>query len=50
MVKHNNIVPNVHLRKHWQKRVRVHLDQAQKKVVRRGKREDKSKAMFPRPI
>merc|ERR1719195_1063938 len=50
MVKHNNIVPNVHLRKHWQRRVRVHLDQAQKKVVRRGKREEKSKAMFPRPI
>jgi large subunit ribosomal protein L13e len=26
MVKHNNIVPNVHLRKHWQTRVRVHFD------------------------
>ena len=50
MVKHNNIVPNVHLRKHWQRRVRVHLDQAQKKLVRKNKREDKSKAMFPRPI
>jgi len=50
MVKHNNIVPNVHLRKHWQFRVRVHLDQAKKKLVRRNKREDKSKAMFPRPL
>ena len=50
MVKHNNIVPNVHLRKHWQFRVRVHLDQAQKKRVRLEKRQAKSKAMFPRPI
>ena len=50
MVKHNNIVPNVHLRKHWQRRVRVHLDQAQKKKVRYEKRVAKGKAMFPRPI
>ena len=50
MVKHNNIVPNVHLRKHWQRRVRVHLDQASKKAVRAGKRADKSKACFPRPL
>jgi large subunit ribosomal protein L13e len=50
MVKHNNIIPNVHLRKHWQKRVRVHLDQASKKSVRAGKRADKSKACFPRPL
>lgn len=50
MVKHNNIVPNVHLRKHWQRRVRVHLDQASKKAVRARKRDDKSKACFPRPL
>ena len=34
MVKHNNIVPNVHLRKHWQTRVRVHFDQPAKKLRR----------------
>merc|ERR1719210_2965426 len=50
MVKHNNIVPNVHLRKHWQRRVRVHLDQASKKKVRLGRRDAKSKACFPRPL
>lgn len=50
MVKHNNIVPNVHLRKHWQRRVRVHLDQAQKKLVRMQKRQAKTKECFPRPL
>ncbi len=54
MVKHNNIVPNVHLRKHWQNggahRVRVHLDQAQKKLVRLQKRQAKTKEVFPRPL
>ncbi len=50
MVKHNNIVPNVHLRKHWQRRVRVHLDQPQKKLVRLQKRQAKSKQMYPRPV
>ena len=50
MVKHNNILPNVHLRKHWQRRVRVHLDQPQKKLVRLQKRQAKSKQMYPRPV
>ena len=50
MVKHNNIVPNVHLRKHWQRRVRVHLDQASKKHVRVLRRQRRAQEMFPRPI
>jgi len=50
MVKHNNIVPNVHLRKHWQRRVRVHLDQAQKKHSRVLRRQKRAAEMFPRPI
>lgn len=50
MVKHNNIVPNVHLRKHWQKRVRVHLDQPGKKLARLQRRERKAKELFPRPV
>lgn len=49
MVKHNNIVPNVHLRKHWQNRVRVHFDQPAKKLRRMQRRERKAKEMFPRP-
>lgn len=31
MVKHNNVVPNVHLRKHWQRNVTVWLNQASRK-------------------
>merc|ERR1719226_282996 len=50
MVKHNNIVPNVHLRKHWQRRVKVHLDQASKKHVRALHRQKRASEMFPRPI
>ena len=50
MVKHNNIVPNVHLRKHWQRRVKCHFDQPAAKLRRRQRRDAKSKAMSPRPI
>lgn len=49
MVKHNNIVPNVHLRKHWQRRVRAHFDQPAKKAIRLQRRVKKSQEMFPRP-
>jgi large subunit ribosomal protein L13e len=27
MVKHNNVIVNVHLRKHWQKRTKTHFNQ-----------------------
>ena len=50
MVKHNNIIPNVHLRKHWQRRTKTHFDQPAAKLRRRQRRDAKSKAMFPRPI
>ena len=50
MVKHNNIVPNVHLRKHWQRRTKCHFDQPAAKLRRRQRRDAKSKAMSPRPI
>merc|ERR1719333_328181 len=49
MVKHNNIIPNVHLRKHWQRRTKTHFDQPAAKLRRRQRRDAKSKACFPRP-
>jgi ribosomal protein L13E len=54
MPKHNNVVPNVHLRKHWQNsgvhRVATHFDQPAKKLRRHQRRERKAKEMFPRPV
>lgn len=39
-----------HFRKHWQERVRVHLDQAGKKVSRRQARLSRASALAPKPI
>jgi large subunit ribosomal protein L13e len=50
MVKHNNIIPNVHLRKHWQMRTKTHFDQPAAKLRRRQRRDAKASAMFPRPV
>lgn len=50
MVKHNNVIPNVHLRKHWQTNVRVWLNQAARKKSRLQARRAKAAANAPRPI
>merc|ERR1719330_1507781 len=50
MVKHNNIIPNVHLRKHWQGRTHTHHDQPALKKKRYERRLAKAARMFPRPI
>lgn len=50
MVKHNNVIPNVHLRKHWQTNVRVWLNQAARKKSRLQARRAKAAAIAPRPI
>ncbi|SCU89234.1 LAMI_0D12838g1_1 [Lachancea mirantina] len=39
-----------HFRKHWQERVRVHFDQAGKKVSRRHARAAKAAKIAPRPL
>lgn len=39
-----------HFRKHWQERVRVHLDQAGKKASRRSARAAKSARVAPKPV
>lgn len=41
---------NNHFRKHWQERVRVHFDQAGKKVARRQARAAKAAKIAPRPL
>jgi large subunit ribosomal protein L13e len=50
MVKHNNILPNVHLRKHWQRNVRVWLNQAGRKSRRLQARRARAAAIAPRPL
>lgn len=50
MVKHNNALPNVHLRKHWGKFVRTWFNQPAKKSKRYQARKDKAERVFPRPI
>ncbi|EFX02428.1 60S ribosomal protein l13 [Grosmannia clavigera kw1407] len=49
-IKHNNQIPNNHFRKDWQRRVRVHFDQAGKKHSRRLARQSKAAAIAPRPV
>ena len=50
MVKHNNALPNVHLRKHWGKFVRTWFDQPARKTKRYLSRKSKAEKVFPRPI
>jgi hypothetical protein len=50
MVKHNNIVPNVHFHKEWDRRVKLWFDQPAQKKARALKRLQKLKARFPRPL
>jgi large subunit ribosomal protein L13e len=49
MVRHNNIVPNVHQRKHWQKWVKTFFTQPAKKRRRLEARKAKAARLFPRP-
>ena len=50
MVKHNNVLPNTHLRKHWQGRVRTWFNQPARKLRRLTHRREKAAAAFPRPV
>ena len=50
MVKHNNTIPNVHLRKHWQRNVRTWLNQAGRKKRRLQQRRAKAASLAPRPL
>jgi large subunit ribosomal protein L13e len=50
MVKHNNILPNIHLRKHWQRWVKTFFNQPGRKLRRLNARKERAAARFPRPL
>lgn len=50
MVKHNNVLPNTHLRKHWQTRVKTWFNQPARKARRLAHRRNKAAQAFPRPL
>ncbi len=56
MVKHNNVVPNIHCKKKWHNsqrgplKVKLALNQASKKKSRRLARAAKAAAIAPRPL
>jgi large subunit ribosomal protein L13e len=50
MVKHNNVVPNQHFRKDWQRLVKTWFDQPAKKSARRVARHAKAARVAPRPV
>ncbi|MQM04322.1 hypothetical protein Taro_037114 [Colocasia esculenta] len=49
MVKHNNVVPNAHFKKHWQNYVKTWFNQPARKARRRIARQKKAVKIFPRP-
>ncbi|KAJ1915048.1 60S ribosomal protein L13 [Mycoemilia scoparia] len=49
-MKHNNQLPNQHLRKEWQSRVRTWFDQPGRKLSRRRARIAKAAKVAPRPV
>ncbi|XP_047337922.1 60S ribosomal protein L13-1-like [Impatiens glandulifera] len=49
MVKHNNVIPNGHFKKHWQNYVRTWFNQPARKTRRRTARQKKAVKIFPRP-
>eukprot|EP00735_Rhodelphis_limneticus_P011832 TRINITY_DN4988_c0_g1::TRINITY_DN4988_c0_g1_i1::g.16682::m.16682 TRINITY_DN4988_c0_g1::TRINITY_DN4988_c0_g1_i1::g.16682 ORF type:complete len:222 (+),score=84.15,sp/P41129/RL132_BRANA/59.80/4e-82,Ribosomal_L13e/PF01294.13/4.4e-78,SCHIP-1/PF10148.4/0.014 TRINITY_DN4988_c0_g1_i1:40-666(+) len=50
MVRHNNVVPNAHFRKHWQERVKTWFEQPCRKKRRRLTRATKAAKIAPRPV
>ncbi|CAL9109428.1 unnamed protein product [Musa textilis] len=49
MVKHNNVVPNGHFKKHWQNYVKTWFNQPARKTRRRIARQKKAVKIFPHP-
>nr|AFK38490.1 unknown [Lotus japonicus] len=49
MVKHNNVIPNGHFRKHWQNYVKTWFNQPARKTRRRLARQKKAVKIFPKP-
>ena len=49
MVKHNNIIPNGHFKKYWQRHVRCWFNQPGQKKARSLRRKARAEKMAPRP-
>lgn len=49
-MKRNNMIPNAHFHKDWQRRVRCWFDQASRKKRRRLTRLKKAAEIAPRPV
>eukprot|EP01100_Stratorugosa_tubuloviscum_P004696 TRINITY_DN2184_c0_g1_i2.p1 TRINITY_DN2184_c0_g1~~TRINITY_DN2184_c0_g1_i2.p1 ORF type:complete len:216 (+),score=100.98 TRINITY_DN2184_c0_g1_i2:176-823(+) len=49
MVKHNNVIPNGHFHKNWERFVKTWFHQAPQKKARRIARKEKARKLFPRP-
>lgn len=49
MVRHNNVAPNGHFKKHWQNYVRTWFNQPARKTRKRNARQLKAVKIFPRP-
>jgi len=49
MVKHNNIIPNQHFKKDWQRYVKTWFNQPAQKKIRRERRIAKAAKIAPRP-
>uniref|UniRef100_A0AC35TLU0 60S ribosomal protein L13 n=1 Tax=Rhabditophanes sp. KR3021 TaxID=114890 RepID=A0AC35TLU0_9BILA len=47
--KGNNVIPNAHFRKHWEKRIKTWFNQPGRKLRRKETRIAKAKAVAPRP-
>lgn len=50
MAKGNNMLPNAHFHKHWQRRIKTWFDQPARKQRRRQKRAEKAAIVAPRPV
>ncbi|XP_047958251.1 60S ribosomal protein L13-1 [Salvia hispanica] len=48
-MKHNNVIPNGHFKKHWQNYVKTWFNQPARKARRRTARQVKAVKIFPRP-
>ncbi|CAI0539447.1 unnamed protein product [Linum tenue] len=48
-MKHNNVIPNGHFKKHWQNYVKTWFNQPARKTRRRAARQEKAVKIFPRP-
>ena len=50
MVKHNNVLANVHLRKHWMRRVKCYFNTPAHKTLRRSRRASRAAERSPAPV